>query len=109
MMIGETEMIDSTNLTSRRALLAGLAASTAAMVAPQTVFAVTPRRPSPLSALLDTFADELLVLNPTSATGLGLDTGKHAGLRGKLDEAGLAGREKAATQFASMRARRSTC
>jgi uncharacterized protein (DUF885 family) len=98
-------MIDQTLTTSRRAFVAGLAASTAAFAAPQTAFAVTPRRVTPLEALLNTFADELLVLSPENATGLGLDSGKHADLRALLDDAGLAGREKAAAQFASMRAR----
>lgn len=44
-------------------------------------------------------------MSPETATGLGLDTGKHASLRARLDDLGLAGREKAAAQFASMRVR----
>jgi uncharacterized protein (DUF885 family) len=100
-------MIDQALTTSRRAFVAGLAATTASLAAPQTAFAAVKRRAAvaPITALLATFADELLVLSPENATGLGLDAGKHAGLRAKLNEAGLAGRDKAAAQFASMRAR----
>jgi uncharacterized protein (DUF885 family) len=98
-------MIDQKLTTSRRAFVAGLGATTAALAAPRAAFAVTPRQVSPLGALLDAFADELLVLSPESATGLGLDSGKHAGLRALLDDAGLVGREKAAAQLATMRAR----
>jgi uncharacterized protein (DUF885 family) len=100
-------MIDHALTTSRRAFVAGLATTTASFAAPAVSFAATKRRTAiaPINALLATFADELLVMSPETATGLGLDSGKHAGLRAMLDDAGLAGREKAATQFASMRAR----
>ncbi len=98
-------MIDQKLAPSRRAFVAGLAATTAAFATPNAAFAVTPRRISPLEGLLDTFADELLTLSPETATGLGLDSGKHAGLRALLDDAGLIGREKAAAQFATMRVR----
>jgi uncharacterized protein (DUF885 family) len=100
-------MIDQNMATSRRAFVAGLAATTASLAVPGAAFAAAKRRMAvaPITALLAKFADELLTLAPENATGLGLDTGKHAGLRAKLDEAGLAGRDKAAAQFASMRAR----
>lgn len=98
-------MIDQTIATSRRTFVAGLAATTAAIATPNAAFAVTPRRISPLEGLLDSFADELLTLSPETATGLGLDSGKHAGLRALLDDAGLVGREKAAAQIGTMRAR----
>ena len=98
-------MIDQPLSTSRRTFVAGLAATTAAFAAPKTAFAVSPPRTSRLDVLLDTFADELLTLSPETATGLGLDSGKHADLRALLDDAGLIGREKAAAQFATMRAR----
>ncbi len=101
-------MIDQAIATSRRTFVAGLAATTASLAAPVSVFAAATKRlaaVAPITALLATFADEILTLSPENATGLGLDTGKHAGLRAKLDAAGLAGREKAAAQFASMRVR----
>jgi uncharacterized protein (DUF885 family) len=100
-------MIDQAIATSRRTFVAGLAATTASLAAPQTAFAAVKRRAAvaPITALLATFADEILTLSPENATGLGLDTGKHASLRAKLDAAGLAGREKAAAQFPSMRVR----
>ena len=100
-------MIDHALTTSRRAFVAGLAATTASFAAPTVSFAAAKRHTAiaPINALLATFADELLVMSPETATGLGLDSGKHAGLRAMLDDAGLAGRDKAAAQFASMRAR----
>jgi uncharacterized protein (DUF885 family) len=103
----EAPMIDQFIAPSRRAFVAGLAATTAAAGVPASAFAAAKRRAAvaPINALLATFADELLVMSPESATGLGLDSGKHAGLRAKLDEAGIAGRDKAAAQFASMRVR----
>ena len=99
-------MIDHALTTSRRAFVAGLATTTASFAAPAVSFAAAKRRTAiaPINALLATFADELLVMSPETATGLGLDSGKHAGLRAMLDDAGLAGRDKAAAQFASMRA-----
>ena len=96
--------------TSRRHFMGALAATTAAFGAPATAFAAAKRRAAatpvaPINRLLATFADEILTLSPENATGLGLDTGKHAALRAMLDEAGMPGRDKAAAQFASMRAR----
>ena len=41
---------------------------------------------SPAATLLDRLAWELLERTPTGATSLGVDTGVHAGLRGKLDD-----------------------
>lgn len=93
--------------TSRRSFMGALAATTAAYSVPNTAFAAVKRRVAvaPINRLLATFADEILTLSPRTTTGLGLDTGKHAGLRAMLDDAGNAGREKAAAQFASMRTR----
>ena len=98
-------MTDSNFATSRRNFMGGLAATTAALAAPTTAFAVSPVRVSPSDALLNTFADELLMLAPRNATGLGLDTGKFAALRSQLNDAGPSGRARAAAQVASMRAR----
>lgn len=46
---------------------------------------------SPAAALLDTLAWNLLERFPTQATSLGVDTGAHAALRGKLDDRSPAG------------------
>ncbi len=104
-------MTDSVAVTSRRAFVTGLAATTAAMTTPGAAFAAVKRRAaaaSPATSMLATFADELLALSPRGATALGLDTGKRAGLRAMLDDAGPAGRAKAVAQMASMRKRLAT-
>ena len=100
-------MIDQALSTSRRAFVAGLAATTVSLAGPATAFAAAKRRAAvaPISALFATFADEILSLSPENATGLGLDSGKHANLRAMLDQAGNAWRDKAAAQFSAMRAR----
>jgi uncharacterized protein (DUF885 family) len=98
-------MIDHLIAPSRRAFVAGLAATAAA---PEVALAATKAKRvvrAPADALLATFADELLELSPTTATGLGLDTGKHAGLRAKLNDGGPAGRAATKAQVDSMRAR----
>ena len=101
-------MIDEFIAPSRRAFVAGLAATTAAAATPEaTMAAVKAKRiaKAPADALLSTFANELLALSPATATGLGLDTGKFAGLRAKLDDAGPTARAAMSTQVDSMRAR----
>lgn len=101
-------MIERTLAPSRRAFVAGLAATSAAVATPDAVMAAVKKRAamkSPTAALLATFADEILELSPTTATGLGLDTGKHAALRAKLDDDGPAGRAAVKAQADSMRAR----
>ena len=88
---------------SRRAFVAGLAASTAA---PGLARARQKRAAvAPSDALLARFADELLTLSPITATSLGLDTGKHADLRAKLDDHGATERAASKAQVDSMRAR----
>jgi uncharacterized protein (DUF885 family) len=98
-------MTDTDFAASRRRFMGGLAATSAALTVPTVSFAVSPVRVSPSDVLLNTFADELLMLAPRNATGLGLDTGKFAGLRAQLNDAGPAGRARAAAQVASMRER----
>ncbi len=98
-------MTDTDFAASRRCFMGGLAATSAALTVPTVSFAVSPVRVSPSDTLLNSFADELLMLAPRNATGLGLDTGKFAGLRAQLNDAGPAGRARAAAQVASMRAR----
>jgi uncharacterized protein (DUF885 family) len=98
-------MIDIRFAASRRQFVAALAATTAA---PQFAVAAARKKvvaKAPIDALLATFADELLTLSPTTATGLGLDTGKYAGQRAKLDDGSAAGRARALAQVNSMRAR----
>ncbi len=66
---------------ARRHVLQALAAGTALASLPAIVSASAR---DPLRALLDTFADELLALEPDQATQLGVDTGARAGLRGTV-------------------------
>jgi uncharacterized protein (DUF885 family) len=73
---------------SRRETLTGFAA--AAVTAALPARAATPATSSP-AALLDSLAWRLLELDPGEATRLGLDTGPHAALRGRLDDRSPAG------------------
>ena len=72
---------------NRRAAIVGLAASAA--------FASTPTAgaaaPETATALLDRLAWQLLGLQPAEATRLGVDTGRHADLRSRLDDRSVAG------------------
>lgn len=84
---------------SRRAALSGLAAGAALAAAPLRALAAAPPpaapppAPSPAAALLDRFAWRLLELDPERATELGVDTGAHAALRGRLENRAPAGIE----------------
>jgi uncharacterized protein (DUF885 family) len=101
-------MNDLFSVPSRRQFVAGLAAGTAAVATPGYASAAVRKMAAaraPLDTLLATFADELLVMSPTTATGLGVDTGKFAGLRAKIDAGGPAARAKASAQMNSMRTR----
>lgn len=49
-------------------------------------------------ALLDQYAEEILVLFPETATALGVDTGNHAGLRSALGDRSEAGKQRIADQ-----------
>lgn len=73
---------------SRRSLIAGSAASLAALSLPARAAA-----PAAADALLDRLAWGLLDLDPTTATSLGVDTGAHAALRGRLEDRSQAGVE----------------
>ncbi len=77
-----------TSPVTRRDALTGLAASAAIAAIPATAAA-----PPAAAALLDRFAWKLLELEPTDATGLGVDTGAHAALRGRLADRSQAGVE----------------
>ena len=84
------------NLLSRRDLVAGLAASAAlsSHLARAASAHAPPSAPQSAQQLLDALAWQLLELDPAQATGLGVDTGVHAALRGKLDDRSFAGVEK---------------
>lgn len=66
---------------ARRQVLQAFAAGAAVASLPTIVSAAAR---DPLRPLLDTFADELLVLEPDQATQLGVDTGARAALRGAV-------------------------
>ena len=78
---------------SRRDTLAAMAVGAAFVALP----AAAATGPSPAAALLDRLAWGLLELDPPEATGLGVDTGQHAALRGRLADrspAGVAARQR---------------
>ncbi|WP_282948824.1 MULTISPECIES: DUF885 domain-containing protein [unclassified Sphingopyxis] len=82
---------------SRRQTLAALGASAAGIAiagraAAETV-ATAARAKSPATALLDSIADNLLALSPEGATGLGIDTGARAAMRGQLGDRSAAGQK----------------
>ena len=72
---------------SRRTVLASITAATACLAAPRSFAAAPPEA----AALLDRIAWQLLDLDPTTATALGVDTGAHAALRGRLEDRSAAG------------------
>jgi uncharacterized protein (DUF885 family) len=101
-------MIVNSPAPSRRSFVAGLAATTATVAMPDIALAAAKASgavKAPADVLLARFADELLELLPTTATGLGLDTGKHAALRARLNNGGPAARAATRAQVDSMRAR----
>ena len=94
---------------SRRQALAGLAAGTALSVLPGCAAGVasTPVPTTDAQAALDRFAWNLLQHEPERATGLGVDTGEHAGLRSRLEDQSPAGQAAyAATLRADLQAAR---
>ncbi|MEG3175935.1 DUF885 domain-containing protein [Sphingomonas sp. RB3P16] len=92
---------------SRRDALTGLAAAAVATAVP--VRAATAAAGSGAAlALLDRLAWGLLALDPARATELGVDTGAHAALRGKLEDrspAGVAAKQRFLTDALSQLAR----
>lgn len=80
---------------SRRHTLGLLGASTAATILPGCAnrIAAAPAAPGGPAALLDSLAWQLIEQNPESATSLGIDTGDHAALRGKLGDRSAAGQQ----------------
>lgn len=81
----------------RRSLLAGIGATAAASALPATA---QPNRDAALDALLMRQFEEGLVEEPASATSLGLDTGRFAGLRARWPDWSPAGREKSRAMIA---------
>ncbi|MDB5737974.1 MAG: hypothetical protein JWO65_1642, partial [Sphingomonas bacterium] len=59
----------------------------------------------PLTPLLASFAEELFLLSPESASQLGLDSGAHMALKSKLSDGSTAGRVRSDAQIRSMHAR----
>lgn len=95
---------------SRRDLLkAALSAATVSSI-PALAGAAMPAKPADarLSALLADFAEEVLRLSPTAATGLGIDTGARAALKSQLEDASAAGDQQWATLVRSMLTRLKT-
>jgi uncharacterized protein (DUF885 family) len=77
----------------RRSLLKS-AGATAALLALTPYARAANSGAEALNALFDTFVSENLDVSPTSATGLGVDTGARAHQRSELDEASLAADER---------------
>ena len=97
--------IPQTNI-SRRSFIGALGASTALATLPGCVTtAAGPATASSGEALLDDIAWNLLRLQPTRATGLGVDTGEHAYLRGQLGAATAEGQRELAALLTSDLAR----
>ena len=80
----------TTRITRRQAIAGAAATSVAAAVLPNLARAAAPAA-TPAGELLDRMAWGLLELSPTGATSLGVDTGPHAALRGKLGDRSPAG------------------
>ena len=78
----------TTSKISRREAMATLAAGSALLATPLRAAA-----PASAEVILDRIAWALLELEPTGATGLGVDTGAHAGLRERLGDRSAAGIE----------------
>ena len=74
---------------TRRDTVKGLVVGAALVAAPVGAVVAS----SPAAALLDRLAWQLLVFEPPEATHLGLDTGPHAALRGRLEDRSAAGVE----------------
>ncbi|WP_323145040.1 DUF885 domain-containing protein [Massilia phyllosphaerae] len=103
---------------TRRDLLkfavSGAAAAALPAAMPGAALAARPaqRKPAPdaaddprFKALLDAFADEILMLAPTTASSLGLDSGKHAALKSRLEQVSAEEDARWTAQVKSMAAR----
>ena len=91
---------------TRREALAGLAAGSALPLLARTTPAFAQAaNEGQAKALLDSFADNLLRLNPEGATSLGVDTGARAKLRCELGDRSAAGLQRVAATLKSDLAR----
>ena len=80
---------------SRRHTLGLLSASAAVSILPGCAnrVAAAATAPGGAAALLESLARDLIEQSPESATSLGIDTGAHANLRGKLGDRSAAGQQ----------------
>jgi uncharacterized protein (DUF885 family) len=82
---------------TRREAVAGLGVTAALPLLSSTALAAPSTNvQARTAALLDSVAENLLRLNPESATGLGIDTGKRAHLRYELSDRSSAGERRLA-------------
>ncbi len=79
---------------NRRAVVGGLGATLAALPLAAGAAAQPDGADARARALLDAIAEERLVIDPGSASGLGLDTGRRATLRARLKDCSRAGRAR---------------
>ncbi|MDQ2820482.1 MAG: DUF885 family protein [Pseudomonadota bacterium] len=86
---------------SRRAVLMLALSAGALAVMPRLAFAATPAD-ARFARLLADFADEILVLTPSTATSLGLDSGARSALKSQLEDYSFAGDAAWAAQVESM-------
>jgi uncharacterized protein (DUF885 family) len=88
-------------IAARRQMLLSAAAAGAALSTPLRALAATgPVADAKLSGLLDAFVHEMLTESPMTATGLGLDKGRYAGLKRRLNDRSAAGRAKEIASYA---------
>ena len=78
---------------SRRQTLATLGAGAAGLAIAHPAAALQAPEHSEAQKLLDSIADNLLALSPEGATGLGIDTGARAAMRGQLGDRSAAGQQ----------------
>ncbi len=91
---------------TRRALMSGGAAIAGVASVPGLArVAAHAARPAPFRATIDAFADQILRLEPDTATSLGVDTGTRAGLRAKLSDGSALGEARFADATSGMMTR----
>lgn len=78
-------------MTTRRELMAGVGAAGALAASPALAAKAGAPGDARLKAVMDRMAEEALVTHPSTAAFLGLDKGKHAALKHKLDDNTAAG------------------
>jgi len=98
----------TTSFSRRDLLKAALSAAAVSTLPGLAGAAETKPADARLMAMLGDFADEVLRLTPTTATGLGVDNGARAALKSQLDELSAAADKQWADQVHSMVARLKT-